>query len=349
MPNRSPIGRRRRVLCPHCQRRRLANAVTLFRVQRNRKLKLAQLVEERPLGCRTCLELELLRGVAGCAQALLVGPQGVSRIQLLVALARNLRWCLLLPFFGPTAGLREALRSAGIPYRDFLAGVELGSPAPRLSLPERIEQARALVLLLRTVAVAFGPGSERQWRSLRHYVRVLFDSEPEVLRAADPGVRVPGPPTTQAVTGACATLRRGMARDDLILTLHLMIGVAEVGGHVSASVLERLSDIAIQFGLDTATVVEILAAVSTEPAEPVPEPPPRHEQFESTDPWVVFGLRQPSTQAAIRKRYLQLVLEHHPDRHAHLGLAFQRAADLRLKAINGAYRQLQAAGTRAFA
>ncbi|MFH0945537.1 MAG: J domain-containing protein [Planctomycetota bacterium] len=336
------------MLCPHCQRRRLANAVTLYRIEWDPGSSGAELVKEQPLGCRTCLVLELLRGFGSCIQAVWRCPEGVSRAGLPAAAARNLIWSLRIPFAGPTAPLREALLSAGIPYRDFLAGVELGSRAPDLSLEERIGQARALVTLLRAVAIAFGARDDRQWRSLRHYVRFLFDSEPEVLRAADPGDQAPDPPTIQEVTDACAILRRGMSLDDLTLTLHLMIGVTEVGGKVLAPVRDRLFDIAIQFGLDAATVAEILEAVSVQKpeSEPEPEPPPIHEQFESNDPWVVFGLKRTASRTEIRARYLKLVLEHHPDRHAHLGEAFQKAANLRLVKINTAYRRLQAACRR---
>ena len=353
MAFRKSNEKRRRVLCPHCQQRRLVNAVTLLRIERDPGSFGVQLVEEQPLGCRTCLVLELVSGLGSCLGALVQGPPGVSRGTLLVAAVRNLFWSLFLPFWGPTGRLRKALQDAGISYRDFLAGVELSSRAPGLSLEARIAQARALVTLLRTVAIAFGTRDDRQWRSLRHYIRFLFDSEPEVLRAADPGVQAPDPPTVNQVADACALLRQGMARDDLVLTLHLMIGVTEVDGRVSATVRDRLFDIATQFGLDAATVEEILAAVSVkEPElepEQEPEPPPVHEQFESTDPWVVFGLTRSATQAEIRARYLKLVLEHHPDRHAHLGEAFQRAANLRLVKINTAYRQLQASCRRATA
>ena len=41
-----------------------------------------------------------------------------------------------------------------------------------------------------------------------------------------------------------------------------------------------------------------------------------------------------------RRRYLKLAMQHHPDRHSHLGEAMVTAVNRRKKEINVAYDQL---------
>lgn len=332
----------RRVLCPHCRRRRLRNAVRVQYVLRAAESTGPELVEAVPLGCRLCLCGQLWSGIGSMLLRSSAGPVRLPLSTVLLASAKNAFWSLALWFCGPTSWLRDALHEAGITYREFLAGSELDRPRPTLTPDQQIELARALLMLLRTVAVSLGPGSESQWRSLRTYLRTFFDSQPEVFAAADPGERVPDPPTTEEVLEACAILRRHAGRADLLLMLHMMLAVAATGGRITAEVRARLADIAAHCGLDDDSVEQILAAVAEEGPEPQPDLPV-FEQFESSDPWIVLGLHRTATTAEARRQYLELVREHHPDRHAHLGAAFQEAANHRLRKINVAYRDLRTA------
>lgn len=104
-----------------------------------------------------------------------------------------------------------------------------------------------------------------------------------------------------------------------------------------------LADLAAACGVEAKEIARLLQAPSDEEpdVEPAPEPPPMDPALESDDPWVVLGVARSASAAEIRRRYLELVHEHHPDRHAHLGRDFEEAANRRLVHVNNAYRELR--------
>ena len=210
-------------------------------------------------------------------------------------------------------------------------------------------------MLLRAVvsSVNDAPTSAARWRVVGGYLEFFFDSQPAVLDA----IRLrelPGPPSEDDVRDACEVVTGSLGEPERRLVAHMMVGVATVDGRPEESTRDRVLSLADRIGVKPSTLGAIFAAVrddedtherSDDRGEPAPppcdEPAPDVERFEATDPWIVFDLAPTATPVEIRRRYLALVREHHPDRNARLGESFQRAADRRLRRINDAYRELQ--------
>lgn len=70
----------------------------------------------------------------------------------------------------------------------------------------------------------------------------------------------------------------------------------------------------------------------------------RHIQTGESDPWLVLGLKKNASLEEARKRYHDLVREHHPDRVIARGLPveFMAIANERLAAINDAWVRVRA-------
>ncbi len=187
-------------------------------------------------------------------------------------------------------------------------------------------------MLLRELAGADGGTDAREWSSIRSYLRFFWADEPVLAEAADPGPSPLPPPSRSELQQAAETVRRSIGEEDERLLLQMLYGVAEQTGGISETERARLRAVAEQCRIPVDRVDELLGARSS--AAPPPQPPP------ADDPWTVIGLPRGSEPAAIRRRYLELVRENHPDRHAHLGPAFEAAATRRMVEINQAYRRL---------
>lgn len=325
-------------LCPHCGRRPLQNAVPVVELRIFPGSSTPRLTRVVVLGCHRCLVLALWQG----AGELIRGFHGVvALLALPFALFHFLRaafWTLALPFVGPTVWLRRSLEDAGLDWRDFLRGRQEEAPRPPLDLHQRQRLAEALVTLLRDQAAASGATDLREWSAVRSYLRFFWADEPEIAAAADPGP-VPLPPPTEAeIERAAETVRATTGAADARVLLQMLLGIAEQSEGVVEAELQRLARIARLCGIPD----ELLGAVFGAPP-PLPGAPPEP----AGGPWTVLGLPRGSTPGQIRSRYLQLVREHHPDRHAHLGPAFQAAANRRMAQINDAYRTLTGSRRRA--
>lgn len=57
--------------------------------------------------------------------------------------------------------------------------------------------------------------------------------------------------------------------------------------------------------------------------------------------YAVLGVADDATLAEIRRAYVRLAREHHPDRHAHGSPAERAAAEQRMRAINAAWGELR--------
>lgn len=340
---------KRRVLCPHCDRRRLRNAVRLFRVGGEHGV--GRLLQEVVLGCRLCLARMAWKRTSTFANLFVAARLGASIWKLAIAAAANLGWIPGAFVRGQTKWLRAALGDAEITYREFLTGFGDRGPRSPVSQTQRIEVARSLVTVLRTVAVSLGPGTSAKWNALRGHVRFLLDAEPDVFAVVDPGEKPLGPPELAQILNACDVLRERMDPESRTLALHMMLELITTGDRIRPEAVARIHDIALECGIDPEEAERILGAHTDSDPEPEPDPASDpasdpgvefDEISDSHDPRVVLGVPPGATASEIRRRYIALVHQHHPDRHAHLGRAFEDAANRRLKIINEAYRQANA-------
>ena len=59
------------------------------------------------------------------------------------------------------------------------------------------------------------------------------------------------------------------------------------------------------------------------------------------DSYTVLGVNRGASQEEIKKAYLSLANQYHPDKVLHLGEEFRELAELRFKEIQGAYQELK--------
>jgi len=68
--------------------------------------------------------------------------------------------------------------------------------------------------------------------------------------------------------------------------------------------------------------------------------PPRREEKDRPDPYVVLGVSRSASEEEIRAAYRREMANYHPDKVAHLGTELQELAERKAKAINCAYEEL---------
>ena len=73
----------------------------------------------------------------------------------------------------------------------------------------------------------------------------------------------------------------------------------------------------------------------TPPPSPPPAQPPVRQSF--TPWWEVLGVKQDSAEEVVRKAYIDLLKQYHPDRVASLGPELRELAERKTQEINGAY------------
>jgi len=59
------------------------------------------------------------------------------------------------------------------------------------------------------------------------------------------------------------------------------------------------------------------------------------------DAYTVLGVNRGASQGEIKKAYLALANQYHPDKVLHLGEEFREMAEMRFKEIQGAYQELK--------
>ncbi|MDZ7823691.1 MAG: DnaJ family molecular chaperone [Ahrensia sp.] len=104
--------------------------------------------------------------------------------------------------------------------------------------------------------------------------------------------------------------------------------IAKADDLIHEAELAFLGDVAAIFGIDEVEFDQILS---------------RHVDLGANDPYRILGLVEPVEFDDVRKHYLNLVREHHPDMLTARGLPleFVKIANDRLAAINAAYERIE--------
>lgn len=227
--------------------------------------------------------------------------------------------------------MRDLLQEAGFEGRP---GRNSAANQP-WAFEQRRELAQALVCLMRAVAQADGHTDPREWAATRRFLRYYWSSEPEIFAAADPGKEPLPPPGPQEVTEACRQIRENLPAEERKLFLFMLVGIAEQVGDLLRGEQSRVRELAERCGIPKADWEAWLPTWTDAAAEA-----DSHQDPWQADPWKILGLPQGSPAGEVRRRYLQLVRSHHPDRFAHLGKAHQDEAKRRMQSINVAYSRL---------
>lgn len=293
------------LLCPICDARPLADAVPIVRGRES----------WAELGCFECLRRVSLREAK-------VAFATLRFVYALQSLAR----AALLPRFSPTALLRQALMRGGLSLEEFQA-----QQSGRLYVQmygdelKRLRTCGALLTLLEEVARADGEVDAAEQVRIQSLLAVLHKDEPELWQQISSASPIP-------LGDALTHLRAVIRTPDHALILRLMLSVAERSGGAAEVELQRIGELGQALQIDATLLDEVLGPWR---AAATSEGPPQQSD------WAVLGLDLGASQAEIRKTYLRLAMDNHPDRFAHLGPAAAQQANERMKQINAAYRALR--------
>ncbi|HEX8702004.1 MAG TPA: J domain-containing protein [Myxococcaceae bacterium] len=83
-----------------------------------------------------------------------------------------------------------------------------------------------------------------------------------------------------------------------------------------------------------------------EPEPPEPEPPPAASRPASSSPWEVLGVAPGTPLPEVKRAYLALITQYHPDKVAQLGPKLQALAAEETRRLNQAWSQLRQRGGR---
>lgn len=268
-----------------------------------------------PFGCLPCLRREALRSAG--------------------RLFRGLRWfralklatmAVALPRITPTVWLADALAAIGVTTAEFSAR-QAGTlhALTEREANEVVQISRHLAVLLRGVAQADGVTGAEEWQSVRRALYLLHRHDEAVWQVVDPGRDPHEAPSEDELRAAAQAVRKVLRPWDAPLLLGLFAQVAHTEDGLLESERRQVHQLSEWLGIAPA---EVKALFGEKPRERVAAE--------------ILGVPETASWSEIRRAYLKLAMEHHPDRVAHLGPAMAEAANERMKAINAAYRQLRA-------
>ena len=124
----------------------------------------------------------------------------------------------------------------------------------------------------------------------------------------------------QQMRQACSEMAIAMPEEQRIQLVAFLAQIAKADGKVHQKEVEALRDITIQLRLSASLVDQMLSLGGTT----------------LDDAYKVLGISPDATDEEVRKAYRKMVIQHHPDKVAHLGDDVKEAATKKLQEINKA-------------
>ena len=221
-------------------------------------------------------------------------------------------------------GLAESGAGAAGAVSEWLGGVMSGisDPATR----RQVAFSVALIALSAKMAKADGVVTASEVGAFRGMFVVPAEEERNVSRLFDLAKRdVAG---YDAYAARVATLHAN-DREALVDVLDGLFVIAKADGAVHEAEFAYLESVGATFGFE-GVAFEAIAA--------------RHVVAGEGDPYLILGVERAWTLDRIRRRYLELVADNHPDRAIARGLPeeFLAIANSRMAAVNGAWERIEA-------
>lgn len=121
-----------------------------------------------------------------------------------------------------------------------------------------------------------------------------------------------------------AQIARNLTYEERIQLLSFLVKIAQSDGHVCASEIEALKEVAIAMGLSVKEVESMLNL----------------EGDSLEDAYKVLEIEPTAANEEVRAAYRRLALKHHPDRVATLGEDIRKAAEEKFQRINNAKERI---------
>ena len=127
----------------------------------------------------------------------------------------------------------------------------------------------------------------------------------------------------------CVQIRANMNYSQRLALLHYLYSLAHADGVLHPAEDRLLGQFAREFGIQAADIRSI-AAMFAPQADPDAD-------------YRVLEIPRSATDDEVRKAYRRMSMKHHPDKVAHLGAEFQKAATEKFQRVNAAYAAIKQA------
>ena len=127
----------------------------------------------------------------------------------------------------------------------------------------------------------------------------------------------------------CAQIQRNMNYSQRLALLHFLFSIAHADGELHPAEDQLLARLALDLGINAADVRSIAAMFASK-----------------ADPGADYRVLEVSPNASddeVRRAYRRMSMKHHPDKVAHLGPEFQKAATEKFQRVNAAYAAIKKA------
>ena len=127
----------------------------------------------------------------------------------------------------------------------------------------------------------------------------------------------------------CAQIRMNMNYSQRMALLHFLFSIAHADGELHPAEDRLLARLASELGIHAADIRSIAAMFAPK-----------------ADPGVDYRVLEVSPNASddeVRRAYRRMSMKHHPDKVAHLGPEFQKAATEKFQRVNAAYAAIKKA------
>ena len=125
----------------------------------------------------------------------------------------------------------------------------------------------------------------------------------------------------------CAQIRANMNSSQRLALLHFLFSIAHADGELHPAEDRLLAKLALGLGIPAAAIRSI-AAMFAPKADPDAD-------------YRVLEVSPKVTDDEVRKAFRRMSMKHHPDKVAHLGSEFQKAATEKFQRVNAAYAAIK--------
>lgn len=183
--------------------------------------------------------------------------------------------------------------------------------------------ALSLVVLTAAVMKADGRATQNELAHVRRFFNQQFGPQhsSELLRLLRDVLQREIP-----IRDVCEQMRGHLSHAERLQLLHYLIGLAHSDGRIDAAERDLLQRIAAYLGISEKDLASI------------------HAMFHRTTPSVAYEVLEVDPKASdeeVKKAYRRAAIKHHPDKVAHLGEEFQKAAAEKFKKVQDAWERVK--------